>query len=1085
MEGNDDGLLSGDEGDNLPRPNQAANVLMHQPDSDISDIDGQDRDRHKGSDHSISDSGSAYSRQASGSDDDPMSDDASDFSVHTQVTSDVVDEERFNPLVRRKENEWKLSEGQEGFCNQYFSEYVSEVAIKDSILKSVPKPSLAVFNTSKLDPDIVDLLPHESKTPISMVDGGFRRVQGRLLDTMGPLAKLWSRLEAAKKGSGKCDLNKIMRLAEQAVIMVGQTNVLIIHNRRLNVLSRFLRDGKAATQILTQNQTVLAKNRKDLFGSAFYKALHRRAKGNKHRQEIKRELAPGSSQRHRPDRKRSGKKSFTQSHKPGRGRGWNDRKDKQPFQQPFQQGPSTGTYSSASRGAGRGGKRGRGFKPRYVFFSYTPPTNSNCSRSTNRSHPTKHKSGSRRNSQTCIRTSASSTSNRREINMVSQELAKINQRSMGTECGVRLPDRLVSKTAPDALHAHAKIFQNRKQKFVARGRRNDDEECHRGSQTCKRSIRRTHFSPAEKVGKVSAHFQPMTVEPICSVRTLQDGRGPDVDHDDTTKRLDGVNGSTGRLLLRSSAPKSQKVSSVLVGGHIVPVSVTPIRPLVLSSSVYQAVEASGSISETTRSSLLIYLDDILLLNQSQAELEKDKCSVLFLLHKLGFAVNQKKSMLIPSQKMEYLGFVIDSGRLTLSLPPEKVTKIQEECRQVLQQRSVRVCQLSHLIGMLTATILAVLPAPLHYRHLQMQKSKALLAGHQNYNAQVVLDLECKSELKWWFRHLQDWNGKSLISPAPDLVITTDSSMMGWGAVCNGTTTQGLWSPSEKLNHINVLELKAAMFAVMAFAKNLSQIHIHLRLDNQASVAQINKFGGPRSHRLFQITKVFWDFCLSRQIIITADHVPGVQNQIADRESRVFLDKSCWILNRSYFQQIEKIWGEADIDLFVDRLTTQKKVYVSWKPDPKALTTDAFTMQWADQKMYAFPPFCLVGLCLAKVRRDQASLTLIAPVWPAQTWYPTLLEMSVSAPILLPALEDLLHSPQGVPHPLILSYGLTLAAWRVSGVGSKQQVFRKNLQICSWNQDVLVQGQHTRPLGKDGGAGVWRGRLTPFRPLWDM
>ena len=238
--------------------------------------------------------------------------------------------------------------------------------------------------------------------------------------------------------------------------------------------------------------------------------------------------------------------------------------------------------------------------------------------------------------------------------------------------------------------------------------------------------------------------------------------------------------------------------------------------------------------------LLIYLDDILLLNQSQAELEKDKCSVLFLLHKLGFVVNQKKSMLIPSQKIEYLGFVIDSGRLTLSLPPEKVTKIQEECRQVLQQRSVRVRQLSHLIGMLTATILAVLPAPLHYRHLQMQKSKALLAGHQNYNAQVVLDLECKSELKWWFRHLQDWNGKSLISPAPDLVITTDSSMMGWGAVCNGTTTQGLWSPSEKLNHINVLELKAAMFAVMAFAKNLSQIHIHLRLDNQASVAQINK-----------------------------------------------------------------------------------------------------------------------------------------------------------------------------------------------------------------------------------------------------
>ena len=337
-------------------------------------------------------------------------------------------------------------------------------------------------------------------------------------------------------------------------------------------------------------------------------------------------------------------------------------------------------------------------------------------------------------------------------------------------------------------------------------------ECHRGSRTRKRSICRTHFSLAEKVGKVSAHFQAKTVEPICSGRILQDGRGSDVDHDDTTKRLDGINGSTGRLLLRSSAPKSQKVSSVLVGGHIVPEHGTPVRPLVLSSSVYQiSPNQNYCVVSTAQTGLC--------------------------------GESEKKSMLIPSQKIEYLGFVIYSCWMTLSLPPEKVTKIQAKCCQVLQQRFVRVRQLSHLIGMLTATILALLPAPLHYIHLQMQKSKALLASHYNYNTQVVLDLECKSEPKWWFRHLQDWNGKSLISPAPDLVNIIDLLMMGWAAVCNGITTQRLWSPSEKLDHINVLELNEAMFAVMVFAKNLSQIHIHLRMDNQASVAQINKLGG--------------------------------------------------------------------------------------------------------------------------------------------------------------------------------------------------------------------------------------------------
>ena len=222
-------------------------------------------------------------------------------------------------------------------------------------------------------------------------------------------------------------------------------------------------------------------------------------------------------------------------------------------------------------------------------------------------------------------------------------------------------------------------------------------------------------------------------------------------------------------------------------------------PFGLSSSVYQAVEARGSISETTRSTSPYIPRRYSAFKSVPSRIGKGQMLGVVSTAQTGFCSESEKVNADSLSGDRISGFVIDSGRLSLSLPPEKVTKIQEECRQVLQQRSVRVCQLSHLIGMLTATILAVLPAPLHYRHL---------------HPYITDTCKCKSELKWWFRHLQDWNGKSLISPSPDLVITTDSSMMGWGAVCNGTTTQGLWSPSEKLDHINVLELKAAMFAVI-------------------------------------------------------------------------------------------------------------------------------------------------------------------------------------------------------------------------------------------------------------------------------
>ena len=91
--------------------------------------------------------------------------------------------------------------------------------------------------------------------------------------------------------------------------------------------------------------------------------------------------------------------------------------------------------------------------------------------------------------------------------------------------------------------------------------------------------------------------------------------------------------------------------------------------------------------------------------------------------------------------------------------------------------------------------------------------------------------------------LENWNGRSIITPVPDLIITTDASNAGWGAVCNGVTTQGLCTSREKELHINVLELMAANFAVQAFVKEQKMQHIYLKMDNTVAVANINKMGG--------------------------------------------------------------------------------------------------------------------------------------------------------------------------------------------------------------------------------------------------
>ena len=89
-----------------------------------------------------------------------------------------------------------------------------------------------------------------------------------------------------------------------------------------------------------------------------------------------------------------------------------------------------------------------------------------------------------------------------------------------------------------------------------------------------------------------------------------------------------------------------------------------------------------------------------------------------------------------------------------------------------------------------------------------------------------------------------WNGKALVNGDPDLTIETDASLLGWGAVCNGIRTGGLWTQSARLLHINCLELMGEAFAVKAFTQHKIQVRVLLLVDNVTAVTNNNKMGAP-------------------------------------------------------------------------------------------------------------------------------------------------------------------------------------------------------------------------------------------------
>ena len=295
--------------------------------------------------------------------------------------------------------------------------------------------------------------------------------------------------------------------------------------------------------------------------------------------------------------------------------------------------------------------------------------------------------------------------------------------------------------------------------------------------------------------------------------------------------------------------------------------------------------------------IVVYLDDFCLTNSEGMARSKTLTTAWFL-SKLCYVINWKKPSVRPTQREEFLGFVIDTIQLMIFLPPEKVLKITALCLHLLERRCCSLRTLASLIWKLQYASTAILPAPLHCRFMQMSSIKGLARNHQSYVASVDLTGPVLEELIWWVWNLRSWNGKSFINPDPqlDVVITTDASLSGWGAECQGTTTQGQWSEEDRTQHINVLELKAAELALKSFTHLWQGSRVQFRLDKTTAASQILKMGSPKSLRCLVVTQEIWEHVLLHKSTAIVQHLPGKENVIADQQSRVFRDSSIWRLD---------------------------------------------------------------------------------------------------------------------------------------------------------------------------------------------
>ena len=191
----------------------------------------------------------------------------------------------------------------------------------------------------------------------------------------------------------------------------------------------------------------------------------------------------------------------------------------------------------------------------------------------------------------------------------------------------------------------------------------------------------------------------------------------------------------------------------------------------------------------------------------------------------------------PVQTIEYLGVVIDSIRMTLSLTEEKVEGILQECKIIFSMKEITVLQSTQLVGLLSSAIQAVLPTQIQFRYLQLQQVLAVKGG-MSYKKKIILNDQALEKLQWWIQNLKYFNGRYLIQAKPQMVLHTDASLKGWGANRMGMETGVKWSDEERKLHVNILELLVVKNAILAFIKKKTINAIHIQIDNKTALSYL-------------------------------------------------------------------------------------------------------------------------------------------------------------------------------------------------------------------------------------------------------
>lgn len=426
---------------------------------------------------------------------------------------------------------------------------------------------------------------------------------------------------------------------------------------------------------------------------------------------------------------------------------------------------------------------------------------------------------------------------------------------------------------------------------------------------------------------------------------------------------------------------------------------------------------------------VFYIDDILIFGETQNQCAKNTQATVRTLLQLGFEVSWKKCTLTPTQRIEFLGFILDSLRMTVGVAEEKMREARFLVRDALKRQTLSCRQLAKVVGKVVALRPAILGVLLRTVFLEKQKEDTLQRNGGNWDATMTLSQESTQDLQWF---LTIENPEVPVRPPqPTWVVETDACEQGWGATVTNKTLQytfrchETWTEEDvRVDSVNVLELLGGK-RTFETCPEIRDTAVLWKTDNSTVRWDCTKWKST-SLEMNPVLRELLDMIQQRHIQLTVIHIPGKTNIVPDRLSR-WVDANDYQLHPRIFREVQR---QTPWELTVDGMASARNKLLprfwSLVREPGAAGVNFFVQDLAQEIPWINPPFNLVFKTLMHIKEQGARALVVLPQWETKAWWPLALEMTAGRPIQLPLLEDTFR-----PGTLRNLRGVGKPQWRVS------------------------------------------------------